>query len=193
MSTEIAILTEEYLEQCIDIAKAKAKISGIRTEFTQKTQEFITGCLTPNDKSCSIGYIEDGALHSWISLGFAEGPKDGKVWAITALYTRDIGNYFSFNNLKIGLLTKKAFEIAEGNKYYTYYYSISNRLERVYETQWKKNKLGFHGRYDMSLVAVIPPNTKPESEIYWRLMGQELRPESIAIKCRVLKPEFREQ
>jgi hypothetical protein len=39
----------------------------------------------------------------------------------------------------------------------------------------------------LTTLAVVPANTKPEFELYWRLMGQELKPDNIVIKSRKLK------
>ena len=77
--------------------------------------------------------------------------------------------------------------MAEEKGYFQYFYSIAERLERVYERQWKKNPWGFNGRYDLVTLDVVPANTKPEFELYWRLMGQELKPDNIVIKARKLK------
>ena len=57
----------------------------------------------------------------------------------------------------------------------------------MYERQWKKNSYAIQGKYDLTTLAVVPANTKPEFELYWRLMGQELKPDAIAIKARKLK------
>jgi len=96
-------------------------------------------------------------------------------------------------NAKVGKTTTNkdmliiAFDIAEGRGYYQYFYSIAERLERVYERQWKKNSYAIQGKYDLTTLAVVPANTKPEFELYWRLMGQELKPDNISIKARKLK------
>jgi hypothetical protein len=49
----------------------------------------------------------------------------------------------------------------------------------------------YKGKYELTTLDVVPANTKPEFELYWRLMGQELKPDNIIIKKRVLRQEFR--
>jgi hypothetical protein len=111
----------------------------------------------------------------------------GKFWVISNFFSSVYTSYFNFNRPEFGMLFKKAFEVAEGRGYYQYFYSIAERLERVYERQWKKNSYAIQGKYDLTTLAVVPANTKPEFELYWRLMGQELKPDNISIKARKLK------
>ena len=115
----------------------------------------------------------------------------GKFWVISNFFSTVNTSYFNFNRPEFGMLFKEAFEIAEGRGYYQYFYSIAERLERVYERQWKKNSYAIQGKYDLTTIDIVPANTKPEFELYWRLMGQELKPDNIAIKKRVLRHEFR--
>ena len=58
----------------------------------------------------------------------------------------------------------------------------------VYERQWKKSE---SHRYDHILLEVVPPNTKPVYELYWKLMGSTVKPDPMVFKKRTLKPEFR--
>ena len=134
-----------------------------------------------------IGYFEDDKLISWVSIGFYESKMRGKFWVITDLFTTMFGERFSFSRPEIGLLFKQAFEIAEEKGYFQYFYCIAERLERVYERQWKKNPWGFNGKYELITLDIVPANTQPEYELYWRLMGKELKPDNIAIKARKLK------
>jgi hypothetical protein len=140
-----------------------------------------------SDKLLKIGYFEDNRLVSWVSIGFYESKMRGKFWVIAGLFTTVFEERFSFSRPEFGLLFKRAFEIAEERGYFQYFYCISERLERVYERQWKKNPWGFNGRYDIITLDVVPANTKPEYELYWGLMGKELKPDNIVIKARKLK------
>jgi hypothetical protein len=140
-----------------------------------------------SDKLLKIGCFEDDRLVSWVSIGFYESRMRGKFWAITGLFTTVFEERFSFSRPEFGLLFKRAFEIAEEKGYFQYFYCVAERLERVYERQWKKNPWGFNGRYDLITLDIVPANTKPEFELYWGLMGKELKPDNIVIKARKLK------
>lgn len=148
-------------------------------------KEICDHTLSNND--ITLGYFEDDKLISWINIGFYENNMRGKFWVITGLFTSVFGERFSFSRPEFGLLLKQAFEITEERGYFQYFYCVSERLERVYERQWKKNPWGFNGVYELTTLAVVPANTKPEFELYWRLMGQELKPDNIVIKSRKRK------
>lgn len=182
-TTDVRILGTEYNEECIKIALSNKKISGTKPVSAEQYRHLLTA--SPN--IIHIGYFEDDKLISWIGIGFYESKMRGKFWAITGLFTTVFKERFSFSRPEFGLLVKGAFDIAEEKGYFQYFYSIAERLERVYERQWKKNPWGFNGRYDLTTLAVVPANTKPEFELYWRLMGQELKPDNIVIKARKLK------
>ena len=112
----------------------------------------------------------------------------GKFWVIPGLYTKEFNNYFTFNNAEIRDLFNAAFNYTESMGWYEYYYCTAERVMNVYERQWKKSQ---SHRYEHILLEVVPPNTKPFYELYWRLMGQEVKPDPMVFKKRVLKPEFR--
>jgi hypothetical protein len=120
-----------------------------------------------------------------------ENKARGRFWVITTLYTTRFTTYFSFNQEEIGLLIKEAFHLAESKKYYEYYYSVSERIATVYESQYRKNKYVQTGRYDLVELDRVPANTQPTTDLYWKLMGQELKPDAIIIKKRVLRESFR--
>ena len=46
------------------------------------------------------------------------------------------------------------------------------------------------GRYEKIDLDIVPANTVPKHELYWRLMGEQTKPVPILIKKRVLKKEF---
>jgi hypothetical protein len=61
----------------------------------------------------------------------------------------------------------------------------------VYERQIQKTQYIPIGRYEYIELATIPANTKPEKILYWKLMGEQMKPDTIIIKKRVLKPQYR--
>ena len=176
----------EYEKECEAIVLSRKKISGTKPVSAERYLELREEAKT-NDSSVVIGYFEDSKLISWLSIGFHESKMRGKFWVISTFFSSVYTSYFNFNRPEFGLLFKAAFDIAEGRGYYQYFYSISHRLERVYERQWKKNSYAIQGKYELTTLAVVPANTKPEFELYWRLMGQELKPDAIVIKSRKLK------
>ena len=185
--TELREITDnqEYVEICKQIVLSCKKISGT-TPISPERYQAIQEASNAND-SVTIGYFEDDKLISWVTIGFYESKMRGKFWVISNFFSSVYTSYFNFNRPEFGMLFKAAFEVAEGRGYYQYFYSIAERLERVYERQWKKNSYAIQGKYDLTTLAVVPANTKPEFELYWRLMGQELKPDNIAIKARKLK------
>lgn len=186
--TEVREITNsfEYEKDCEAIVLSRKKISGTKPISAERYLELREEAKS-NNSSVAIGYFEDDKLISWLSISFHESKMRGKFWVISTFFSSVYSSYFNFNRPEFGLLFKKAFEIAEGRGYYQYFYSISQRLERVYERQWKKNSYAIQGKYELTTLAVVPANTKPEFELYWRLMGQELKPDAIVIKSRKLK------
>ena len=176
---------QEYEERRKQIVLSRKKISGTTPISPERYQTLQEESKSKDD--VIIGYFEDDELISWITIGFYESKMRGKFWVISNFFSSVYTSYFNFNRPEFGMLFKAAFEVAEGRGYYQYFYSIAERLERVYERQWKKNSYAIQGKYDLTTLAVVPANTKPEFELYWRLMGQELKPDNIAIKARKLK------
>jgi len=189
--TEVREITNisEYGKEREAIVLSRKKISGTTPISVERYIELKEEAKS-NDYVI-IGYFEDDKLISWITIGFYESKMRGKFWVISSFFSAVNTSYFNFNRPEFGMLFKEAFEVAEGRGYYQYFYSIAERLERVYERQWKKNSYAIQGKYDLTTIAVVPANTKPEFELYWRLMGQELKPDNISIKKRVLRHEFR--
>ena len=179
----------EYEKECENIVLSRKKISGTTPISAERYIEHIKEAKS-ND-AVIIGYFEDDKLISWIDIGFYESKMRGKFWVISNFFSSVYTSHFNFNRPEFGMLFKSAFAVAEGRGYHQYFYSIAERLERVYERQWKKNSYAIQGKYDLTTIDIVPANTKPEFELYWRLMGQELKPDNIAIKKRVLRHEFR--
>ena len=182
-SYTVCIVTSEYDDECNRIVLSHKKIGGTKPV---SPNQYLTIQET-SDRLLKIGYFEDNRLVSWVSIGFYESKMRGKFWIIAGLFTTVFEERFSFSRPEFGLLFKRAFEIAEERGYFQYFYCISERLERVYERQWKKNPWGFNGRYDLITLDIVPANTKPEYDLYWGLMGKELKPDNIVIKARKLK------
>lgn len=176
---------QEYEELRKQIVLSCKKISGTTPISPERYQS-----LQNESKSldtATIGYLVDDKLISWVTIGFYESKMRGKFWVISNFFSSVHTSYFDFNRPEFGMLFKAAFDMAEGRGYYQYFYSISERLERVYERQWKKNSYAIQGKYDLTTLAVVLANAKPEFELYWKLMGQELKPDNIVIKSRKLK------
>jgi hypothetical protein len=178
----VQIVPDVYNDYCNAIMLSQTRIGGTKPTSPIKFRE-----IQNASSIIKIGYFESNDLISWIEISFHQSIMRGKFWAISGLYSTRIGQVFSFNRPEIGLTIKHAFEVAEKQGYFQYFYCISEKLERVYERQWKKNQWGFNNRYDLITLDVVPANTKPTYELYWRLMGQELKPDNIAIKSRILK------
>lgn len=185
------LLGEKHFNECLLISKLRSKTGGTKpiteASFIEKHQKYFKGDIN----FYALGCVENDKIISWIAIAFIENKTRGKFWVITALYTTKFTSYFSFNNKEIGLLIKAAFELAESKKYYEYYYSIGESIASVYEKQIQKNKYIPIGRYDYIELDRIPANTQPSVDLYWKLIGQELKPHDIVIKKRVLKTEFR--
>jgi hypothetical protein len=182
---------EKQFNECLVISKLRAKVGGTKpineASFIEKHQKYFEG----DDNFHALGCIENDKIISWIAIAFIENKTRGRFWVITSLYTTKFTSYFTFNNQEIGLLIKAAFELAESKKYYEYYYSIGESVSTVYEKQIQKNKYIPIGRYDYIELDRIPANTQPTVDLYWKLMGQEIKPNNIIIKKRVLRLEFR--
>ena len=184
------LLTVEYLPDCMEIASLKNRTGG-SVPLTLEAFESTFEKYFLDDKFYrAIGYFENNILSSFICISMFENNMRGKFWVIPGLYTRDFKNYFSFKTSGMGDLINYAFDYTESMGWYEYYYCTSERVMNVYERQWKRSN---SHRYEHVLLDVLPPNTKPYYELYWRLIGQEVKPDPMIFKKRVLKPEFRKQ
>jgi hypothetical protein len=185
------LLGEEYFNQCFEISKLRPRVAGTTPAslevFLEKNKKY----FDENDDYHILGCIEDSRVISWIAVAFIENKARGRFWIIPSLYTTKFTNYFTFNNEEIGLLIKAAFQLAESKKYYEYYYSVSQRIATVYEKQIQKNKYIPIGRYDYIELDRVPADSQPTTELYWKLMGEETKPDDIIIKKRVLRESFR--
>ena len=185
------LLGNNQFNECLVISKLRSKTGGTKpiseTSFIEKHQKYFEG----DSNFYALGCVENDKIISWISIAFIENKTRGKFWVITSLYTTKFTKYFTFNNEEIGLLIKAAFELAESKKYYEYYYSVGENIASVYEKQIQKNKYIPIGRYDYIELDRVQANTQPSVDLYWKLMGQEMKPNNIIIKKRVLRPEFR--
>jgi hypothetical protein len=124
-------------------------------------------------------------------LAFLENKSRGRFWVMPGIYTSRTYNLFSFNKPEIGSLIKLAFETAESNEYYEYYYSIAKQVSEVYEKQINKTTYIPLNRYERIDLALVPANTIPTVDLYYKLLGAQTRSHDMMIKKRVLKEEFR--
>ena len=186
------LLGDTMFEKCLKIAQLKPRTAGTTSISIDAFKAQYNSYFELNDQYFILGCFNEIDLVSWVAIGFKDDPNNNyHFWAIVGLYTTKFVQLFSFNTPEIGLLIKEAFILAESKNFYQYYYCVSKRIQKVYETQIQKTKYIPIGRYDYFEVAVIPANTRPTSELQWRLMGQELKPDEIIIKKRVLKLEYR--
>jgi hypothetical protein len=186
----IKFLNLDYLDQCANLHQTKNKIAGTSPVGVSIFREKFLPYFEQRENYFSLGYFDQNKLISWISIMFHENQMRGKFWTISCLYTSKPHNIFSIDRPEIGPLIKSAQKFAESKKYYTYFYAISEKVSKVYEIKWRKNKLVKPGRYNLIDLDIVPPNTVPKFELYWRLMGEEIKPDPIMIKKRVLKEEY---
>jgi hypothetical protein len=184
------LLGDKYFEECQQIFNLRKKHSGTTPITQENFKNKFDKYFKKNNQFFVFGYFEDNKLTSWLSFILHETQKNDKFYVITNLFTTKFRTFFSMNNDEIGKLWKKMTKFSESKGYYNYYYCVSEKINRVYETQTKKSH-HYTNRYDMINILVIPPNTKPNSTFYWKLMGEETKPHSIIIKKRILKEEFR--
>lgn len=183
------LLNDSLFDQAMTIISKKNKIAGTRPNNIDNLKEFYQKYFKKNNNYITFGYFNKNKLISFIMLAFVEN----KFWIIPGIYSNLQRNIFSFNNEEIGLLIKHSFEYAENKGYYEYYYSIAKHLSNVYENQINKSKFIPLYRYDRITLSVIEKNTIPESNLYYKLLGEEKKPHDMIIKKRSLKLEFRKQ
>ena len=171
-----------------DIAMSKFKVSGTAPPSPQALNDFLSAILNPTRRIQFYGLFEDDKLISWIAFKFGELHGE-PIWAILNIYS-SVSGVFSFNRSDIKPLIRKAFTMAEGAGYFTYIYTISKRLESVYERRWKKNDWIKVGRYELHTIAEVKANSEAPEAWMSRLIGG-VKPHDVVIKKRILKPEFR--
>jgi hypothetical protein len=187
----IRLLTLFDLDSAMKIARLKLRSGGTTTLSDTTFEQLHYRYFESNGINYALGYFDNDQLVSWIALGLHENKTRGRFWYISFLYTSVFHNSFTFNNIEIGSLIKSAFAIAEEQQYYEYYYTVAQRIEHVYDRQWARNNFMQTGRYDCTVIGQVEANTTPTVDLYWRLLGCETRPDTLVIKKRVLRPEFR--
>jgi hypothetical protein len=179
------------LPTAIDMVGLKPRTSGTvpisQDAFIENFNVYFSG----SEKTKAFGYFDNDQLVCFVCVGFFESKMRGKFWVIPALYTKNFKQVFNFKDPDMASLLKFAFEYAESNYYYEFYYSVAERIMNAYERQWQRNSVMPIGRYDLITLDQVPAFTKPEFELYWRLMGEEIKPDTIVIKKRVLKEQYR--
>jgi hypothetical protein len=187
----IRLIGDKYFTECFQISKLRPKVGGTKPIPDEIFLENNKKYFIHNSEFHALGCIENDKIISWIAIAFIENITRGKFWVITSLYTTKFTKYFTFNNEEIGLLIKASFELAESKKYYEYYYSVGERIASAYEKQIQKNKYIPIGRYDYIDLDIVPANSRPNVDLYWKIMGQETKPDNIIIKKRVLRETYR--
>lgn len=186
-------LTLDDLTEASKMVGLKPRTSGT-TPISQ--EQFVEGFgqyFLGEEKNKAFGYFQDNELICFLCVGFFESKMRGRFWVIPALYTKNFKPVFNFKDPDMALLLKYAFEYSEDKDYYEFYYSVSARIVNAYERQWQRNSVMPIGRYELLTIDTVPPNTKPEFELYWRLMGECEKPDPIIIKKRVLKEQYRKK
>lgn len=184
-------LTLSDLDEASKMVGLKPRTSGTSPVSKGDFLEGFTMYFAGNDTMKAFGYYENNELICFVCVGFFESKMRGKFWVIPALYTKNFKQVFNFKDPDMASLLKFVFEYAENNYYYEFYYTVAERIVNAYERQWQRNSVMPVGRYDLITLDKVPANTKPEFELYWRLMGEEEKPDTIVIKKRVLKEQYR--
>lgn len=192
MKTTIRPLIDTDLPRMLEIAKLKIKSGGTLPPQDPEKMFLAYQRYTLNDgKHFGFGYFENDELISYIGFGLYENTTRGRFWYVAFLHTSRFHKLFSFNNIEISELMKLAYSTAESKGHYEYYYAIAEKLERVYEMQWKKQQYIKSGRYNLEILARIPANTISDVDMYFRLLGEGSKPDNMVIKKRSLKEEYR--
>jgi hypothetical protein len=184
----IKFLTLSDLPACTEISALKSRTAGTVPLTMGGFIDAYEKYFNNDEHYRAIGYFKNDTLVSFLFISLFENNMRGKFWVIPGLYTKEFNNYFTFNRAEIRELFTAAFNYTESMGWYEYYYCTAERVMNVYERQWKKSQ---SHRYEHILLDVVPPNTKPFYELYWRLMGQQVKPAPMVFKKRVLKHEFR--
>lgn len=179
------------LEESLKFIRLKQRNSGTTPTTEEKFYKEFEKYFHDGTNRYAFGYFHDNVLQSFMCIGFFENKLRGKFWVVSSYYSKIFRTYFSWGHPEAGLLLKHVIEFAEEKKYYEWYYAVSSRIEHVFERQWKKNPYAPIGRYDLIKLDTVKKNTKPSYELYWKLMGEELKPDDMIIKKRILKKEHR--
>lgn len=183
------LLTTER-EEAEKMARLRDRHSGTDPISDEGLAIILDSIGDPSSPRKIFGYFEDEKLISFIAVRYLTLGGE-KCWLIVGLFTNDFHNHFSFTRPHVGMLLAETFKYAERNGYYTYVYSIVNRLARVYEKQWaKQDWIPMTGRYELITMCVVPPNTDAPTDWQTRMMGGP-KPDEVVFKKRVLKMEFR--
>jgi len=181
------LLGSEDFEQCLEIFKLKERHSGITKMSLEKFNNSYKKYFELNERYYVFGFFNDKQLTSWVAIAFFNWHEE-RSWAIINLLTRNFRNYFKWQDSEIQNLIAHAFNFAEDKYYYIYYYTVTKRIKKVYERQWTKE---FSLRYEHITEIEIPPNTIPDDKLFWKLMGEELKSDTVIIKKRILKEEHK--
>jgi hypothetical protein len=186
----ISFLGREDIDSVINIARLKSRHSGGGTTAVAALEELFESSFSNPNKLKMVGFFENEALVSWACFKYGE-LDDNKTWAIVHLFTSKFNNILSWNKPELGLLIKTGFDLAESTGHFDYIYSISTKLENVYDRQWAKNRfLPPRNRYIRSKIAEIQANLIPSINWQARLINAP-QAVNVSILKRTLKEEFR--
>jgi hypothetical protein len=190
----IRCLTKFDFASCISIVALKDKLGGTTPlDIAQFTSTYENHFSTSESNRIALGYFDNDDLISFVLISFHESKMRGKFWIISGFYTKQFKTFFTFATPDSGQLIKAAFDFAEAREYYEYYYCTAEKVQAVYERQWNKNPYQPLGRYEKITLYTVPPNTKPEFELSWRMMGEQTKPDTIIFKKRILKEQYRKK
>ena len=187
----IRFLTLDDFSECVEMSRLKERVSGTVPLPADVWENYYKRYFDGTPDRYSLGYFEENKLTTFMCFIFHENKARGKFWLIRAFFTNKFNTYFKFDDPDKGLLLKEAFRFAESKGYYEYYYCVSERISKVYERQWLKNKFMETGRYELIDLATVPAETLPEVDLYLRMMGNSTKPTDTYFKKRVLRPQFR--
>jgi hypothetical protein len=186
----------DALKSCWSLLEGRSRVGGStpldEESFVKHyTKYFMDPIKDQIENYYAFGCFENNILISWIAISLMENKSRGKFWIIVMIASNRPRSIFTFNNPETGLLIKECFKLAESMGHYDFYYTVADRISKVYETQIAKTDYIPIGRYDKEDLAIIPANTWPEVELYQRLLGGAPKPDTIIVKHRKLKEEYR--
>lgn len=176
-------LTLDHYSYCMTMIGIKSKCSGTIGPDPNIQKERMQKYFENNDTFYAFGIIEHDLVTSWMTIFFSKSDK--KFWGITSFYTNHFSKFFVFDYN--GPLIRHVIDFAEQKNYWQFLYVVSERINRVYTVQWKKNHLHQSENYYIHDKDVILANTRPDNDLYWRLLGEETKPHNMIIKHRVHK------
>ena len=177
-------LSVKHFLDCADMVVDKTKIAGTNPPNVSVLFKGLEKYFLSDINYHVFGFFDNTKLESFITISLQETIARGKFWLITNFYSSNTSNFFTFDKKHFGDLVRVVIDFAENLGYNKFYYCISEKIDKVYEKQWAKNTRSRNYNYNLETVAVIPPNTIPDDKVYWKLMGEDLKKDTMIIKYR---------